>query len=73
VENAGKRKLALVASLSRGLVGRDLLNSFAENCEKTIPDWISLLRKTRLPNFTNSLDSCIINAFKAVDGIICGK
>ncbi|KAF4446821.1 hypothetical protein F53441_9574 [Fusarium austroafricanum] len=45
----------------------------AENCEKTIPDWISLLRKTRLPNFTNSSDSCIINAFKAVDGVICGK
>lgn len=68
-----KRKLARVASLSRRLVGYDPIETFAENCEKTLPDWVALLRKTTLPNGITSGDSRIITAFKAVDNVICGQ
>ncbi|EGU82789.1 hypothetical protein FOXB_06696 [Fusarium oxysporum f. sp. conglutinans Fo5176] len=67
-----KKQSACVISLSHRLIGLNPLGSFAENCEKTIPDWITLLGKTMLPTFINSSHPCIIAAFKAVDSIICG-
>ncbi|EXL41496.1 hypothetical protein FOCG_16300 [Fusarium oxysporum f. sp. radicis-lycopersici 26381] len=67
-----KKQSASVISLSHRLIGLNPLGSFAENCEKTIPDWITLLGKTMLPTFINSSHPCIIAAFKAVDSIICG-
>lgn len=72
LEKIRKRKLARVTSLSHRLVGKEPLNSFAENCQKTIADWISLLSKTTLPSDIESSDPCIITAFKAVDSVICG-
>ncbi|RSL64175.1 hypothetical protein CEP51_013191 [Fusarium floridanum] len=73
LEKIRKRKLARVTSLSHRLVGNEPLNSFAENCQKTIADWISLLSKTTLPSDIESSDLCIITAFKAVDSVICGN
>ncbi|KND86174.1 hypothetical protein TOPH_09198 [Tolypocladium ophioglossoides CBS 100239] len=73
LEKIRKRKLARVTSLSHRLIGHEPLNSFAENCQKTIADWILLLRKTTLPSDIESSDPCIITAFKAVDSIICGQ
>ncbi|KAF5228230.1 hypothetical protein FANTH_14551 [Fusarium anthophilum] len=72
VERIAKRKLARITSLYHRLIGREPLDSFADNCEKTIPNWILLLRQTSLPNFINSSHHSIITAFKAVDNVICG-
>ncbi|KAJ4248085.1 hypothetical protein NW762_012855 [Fusarium torreyae] len=72
VEKIAKRKSARVTSLYHRLIGHEPLDSFAENCEKTIPDWISLLRKTALPGLINSSHPSIVAAFKAVDLVICG-
>ncbi|KAI3333798.1 hypothetical protein F4824DRAFT_512943 [Ustulina deusta] len=68
-----KRKLARVTSLSKRLIGYDPIGTFADNCEKTLPDWIGLLRKATLPNDITSEDPRIITAFKAVDNVICGQ
>ncbi|EEU33806.1 uncharacterized protein NECHADRAFT_89114 [Fusarium vanettenii 77-13-4] len=73
LEKIRKRKLARVTSLSHRLVGNEPLNSFAENCQKTIADWISLLSKTTLPSDIESSDPYIITAFKAMDSVICGQ
>ncbi|EXL39880.1 hypothetical protein FOCG_17547 [Fusarium oxysporum f. sp. radicis-lycopersici 26381] len=72
-EKISKENSAYIMSLSYRLVGPESLKAFAENCEKTIPDWYSLLKKTTLPDFADSSHPCIISAFKAVDSIICGK
>ncbi|KAJ2906477.1 hypothetical protein MKZ38_001458 [Zalerion maritima] len=67
------RKMARLTSLTYRLLGQDPINCFAENCEKTIADWISLLGKTTLPNNIASSDPSIIAAFRAVDIVICGQ
>ncbi|KAI8623439.1 hypothetical protein F5Y19DRAFT_492631 [Xylariaceae sp. FL1651] len=66
-------KLARVTSLSKRLIGHDPIGTFADNCEKTLPDWIALLRKAKLPNDITSEDPRIITAFKAIDKVICGQ
>ncbi|KAF4462288.1 hypothetical protein FALBO_10902, partial [Fusarium albosuccineum] len=45
LEEVPERKLARVDFLSRTLIGHKPLDSFAENYEKTMPDWLLLLRK----------------------------
>lgn len=73
VEKKAKRTLARATSLYHRLIGHEPLDSFAHNCEKTIPDWILLLRKTTLPGSISSSHPGIITAFKGVDTVICGK
>ncbi|KAI1207646.1 uncharacterized protein F4807DRAFT_462452 [Annulohypoxylon truncatum] len=68
-----KERLARVTPISKRLVGYDPIRTFAENCEKTLSDWVILLRKTTLPNGIVSEDPRIISAFKAVDSVICGQ
>ncbi|KAI1291667.1 hypothetical protein F5Y03DRAFT_400513 [Xylaria venustula] len=68
-----KRKLARVTSFSNRLIGYDPIGTFADNCEKTLPDWIALLRKATFPNDITSEDPRIITAFRAVDNVICGQ
>ncbi|KAK6065237.1 hypothetical protein SCUP234_12652 [Seiridium cupressi] len=68
-----KRKLSRIMSLSSRLIGYDPIEVFAENCEQTFPDWITLLRDTTLPNGITSQDPRIIAAFKAVDSVIGGQ
>ncbi len=72
-EKAVSRHLAQVTSLSKRLIGQNLIGTFANNYEKTIPDWIALLRETSLPNSITSEDPCIITAFKVVDTVICSQ
>ncbi|KAH8749207.1 hypothetical protein F5883DRAFT_435984, partial [Diaporthe sp. PMI_573] len=43
---------------------------FGDNCEKTMLDWIILLRETTLPCTMVSLAPLITTAFKVVDRII---
>ena len=62
-----------VTFLSNRLIGHNPIGTFAGNCEKTLPDWITLLRNATLPNGVTSGDPRIITAFKAVDSIICGQ
>ena len=68
-----ERKLAQVTFISERLIGQDPIRTFADNCEKTLLDWIALLRKTSLPDGITSNDPRIIDAFKAVDNVICGQ
>ncbi|KAK4032878.1 hypothetical protein C8A01DRAFT_20124 [Parachaetomium inaequale] len=67
------KDLGRVTTLAYRLVGHDSIHSFAENCEKTMGEWIALLGKTTLPSDIASSDPCIIVAFQAVDGVICGR
>ncbi|KAK0628873.1 hypothetical protein B0T17DRAFT_169023 [Bombardia bombarda] len=62
-----------VSFLSNRLIGHEPISTFAGNCEKTLPDWIALLRNATLPNGITSEDPRIIAAFKAVDSVICGQ
>ncbi len=62
-----------LTNLAHRLVGHDPINTFAENCDKTVGDWISLLGKTTLPSDITSSDPRIIAAFQAVDSVICGQ
>lgn len=71
--SAKTRVTARVNTWSRKLVGPNPMAFFATNCVEVITDWISLLRVTTLPSDIRSSDTRIINAFKAVDSIICGK
>ncbi|KAG5802838.1 hypothetical protein H9Q74_011126 [Fusarium xylarioides] len=73
VRKNAKRNLARITFLYYRLIRYKLLDSFAHNCEKTIPDWILLLRKTTLPGSISSSHPGIITAFKAVDTVIYGK
>lgn len=68
-----KKKLARVTFLSNRLIGHNPIETFADNCEKILPDWIALLRKATLPNGITSEDPRIITAFQAVDNVICGQ
>lgn len=68
-----QRKLERVTSLSDRLIGHEPIETFVNNCKKTLPGWIELLRKTTLPNGITSADPCIISAFKAVDSVICAQ
>lgn len=67
-----KRAARQVTSICNSLIGYDPINVFATNCETTLPDWIVLLHKTRLPTGITSTDSRIITAFQAVDTVING-
>lgn len=62
-----------VTFLSNRLIGHGPIGTFVGNCEKTLPDWITLLREATLPNGITSTDPRIITAFKAVDNVICGQ
>lgn len=66
------RNLARAAFLTEKLAGRDLVASFAYNCERTLGQWVSLLRLTTLPVNTTSSDSRILTAFQKLDSIISG-
>lgn len=68
-----KIKLTYVARLSNRLIGTDPIGTFVKNCERTLPDWITLIRKTMLPSFITSTDPRIISAFQAIDNVICGE
>ncbi|KAM7182935.1 hypothetical protein V8F33_013920 [Rhypophila sp. PSN 637] len=63
----------MTSDLSRKLTSEDPVNFFAYNCEKTIPDWLSLLRDTTLPSIIPSSDPQYITAFKAVGSVIAGE
>lgn len=62
-----------VTILAYQLVGHDPIHSFAENCDKTMGEWMALLGKTTLPSDIASSDPRIIVAFQAVDGVLCGQ
>jgi hypothetical protein len=70
---AVSRQLTRVTFLSERLIGQDPIGTFADNYEKTIADWIALLRETALPKGINSEDPRIIAAFRVVDNVICGQ
>ncbi|KAK3364104.1 hypothetical protein B0T25DRAFT_445299, partial [Lasiosphaeria hispida] len=57
--------------LCNRLIASDTIRNFADNCEKTLLDWVKLLRKITLPTNITSTDPYIIAAFKALDSIIC--
>jgi len=67
------RKARRINLLCNRLIGSDAIRNFAENCEKTLPDWVKLLRKITLPTNITSTDPRIIAAFKALDSVICGQ
>ncbi|KAK0627106.1 hypothetical protein B0T14DRAFT_511794 [Immersiella caudata] len=66
------RKARRINLLCNRLIGSDAISNFADNCEKTLPDWVKLLRKITLPTNITSRDPRIIAAFKALDSVICG-
>lgn len=51
-------------------IGNDPINTFTNNYENTIADWISLLRYTILPTNITSSDPIITTVFRAIDSII---
>ncbi|KAH8910544.1 hypothetical protein BR93DRAFT_964417 [Coniochaeta sp. PMI_546] len=69
----GKTELARLDNLARRLLGDDPIRCFADNLEKTMPAWITLLNITSIPPNTASSDPSIVGAFKAVDSVICGR
>ena len=68
-----KRKLLRVTKTFHKLMGHDLINTFANNCEKSMEEWILLLKKTTLPSNITSSDTAIATAFRAVDSVICER
>ncbi|KAM7190667.1 hypothetical protein V8F33_009331, partial [Rhypophila sp. PSN 637] len=62
-----------MTNLARQLLGENPFKTFAENCDKTLGEWISLLTKTTLPSNITSSDPRIITAFQAVDNAICNQ
>lgn len=72
-DKAMSRQLARVTFLTKKLIGRDPIGTFADNYEKTMPDWMALLRETSLPSGITSEDPRIITAFRVVDSVICGR
>jgi hypothetical protein len=65
-----KKNLRQATYLTCRLGGHDLVSTFTDNCEKTVPDWIALLHETTLPRAIASSDSRFTAAFKAVDSVI---
>ncbi|KAK4243201.1 hypothetical protein C7999DRAFT_18418 [Corynascus novoguineensis] len=65
--------LARVTSLIYRLLGHNPIESFAINCEKTLANWISLLRETTPPHNVSSSDPRWAGAFKVLDSIITGR
>lgn len=61
-----------IASLTSRLLGFDPINLFADNCEKTMADWISLLRETTPPEDIASSDHRFVSAFQILDRVISG-
>ena len=59
-------------SLSRSFIRHDAITYFADNCTKALDNWISLLRKTTLPQNITSSDISITTAFRSLDYIISG-
>lgn len=72
-ESLCAKQEASVVQLQNKLLGTDPLRTFAINCEKVMADWNSLKSKTALPNIASSSDPRILQAFRAVDNIICGR
>ncbi|KAH8754187.1 hypothetical protein F5883DRAFT_431631, partial [Diaporthe sp. PMI_573] len=68
--NMYKRNTRQLTCLSQRLAGDNPTRTFADNCEKTMPDWITLLRETTLPCTIVSSAPLITNAFKVVDRVI---
>ncbi|KAI1506286.1 hypothetical protein F5X99DRAFT_415523 [Biscogniauxia marginata] len=67
-----RKKPIQIASLTSRLLGLDPLNFFADNCEKIVPDWITLLRETTPPDGIASSDHRFIGAFQILDRVIVG-
>ena len=67
-----ERKRARTAVLSESMISCDPINVFADNCERTLADWIQLLGNTTAPANITSSDPSFISAFKFVDRILCG-
>lgn len=63
------KNLRRLTYLTHRLAGHDPIRTFTDNCKKTMPDWIALLRKTTLPSTIASSDPLITAAFKTVDSI----
>ncbi len=56
------------------LVSSNAQSFFAENCEEIHRTWKELLEKTTLPNDTESTDSRVSDAIRAIDNKIkCGE
>jgi hypothetical protein len=53
--------------------GQHPIEAFAINCEKTLTNWVSLLRKTTPPHNVSSSDPRWVGAFKVLDSIITGR
>ncbi len=68
-----KRQLERVEKRCQRLVGDDPINTFADNCENTLTDWVLLLQKTTLPSNVTIPNPRIASAFKAVDSVLSGK
>jgi hypothetical protein len=66
-------KLARVTSLKYRLLGYNPIESFAINCERTLTNWILLLRETTPPHNVSSSDPRWVGAFKVIDSIITGR
>jgi hypothetical protein len=68
-----KHKIKRMVSLSRMLVRHDIIDSFADSCEKVLENWLVLRSRTMLPSYICSSDPRIPAAFKAVDSAIAYK
>jgi hypothetical protein len=66
-------RLTQVNSILYRLLGHNPIESFAINCEKTLMNWISLLRETTPPHDVSSSDPRWAGAFKVLDSIITGR
>lgn len=73
VEALRAKQKSHIIRLYHKLLGTDPLHSFAKNCEKVMADWNSLKSETALLNIASSSDPRIIQAFKVVDNVICGR
>jgi hypothetical protein len=63
---------ARIHILSLRLVGDNPIAFFISNRETALSGWVSLLSLTTLPTGIKSSDVLILDAFKALDKVVCG-
>ncbi|KAG8170306.1 hypothetical protein KVR01_001051 [Diaporthe batatas] len=72
-KRANKGDWSQIHKVSSSLIRVDALAFFADNCEMALASWISILRKTALPDNITSSDPRVVTAFQELDSIIFGR
>jgi hypothetical protein len=68
-----RRRVPRITFLSHRIVHHDVVNYFADNCERVLESWVALLAQTCLPKGTPSTDPRVLEGFKAIDSVIAAR